>query len=67
LLSKEYQKYREVKMKYESRLFLRHSDYCDFLKNSDIEIISVNMVKPEIGYSILLTFLNSEKCSEDSP
>jgi hypothetical protein len=54
-------------MKYESRLFLRHSDYCDFLKNSDIEIISVNMVKPEIGYSILLTFLNSEKCSEDSP
>lgn len=51
-------------MKYESKLFTRHIEYCNFLTNSDIEIISVNMVKPEIGYSILLTFLKSEKCSE---
>jgi hypothetical protein len=51
-------------MKYESRLFSRHNDYCDFLTKSDIEIISVNFIKPELGCYILLTFLNSEKYSE---
>ena len=54
-------------MKYQSKFFTTHSEYYRFLEKSDIEIVSVNMVKPEIGYSILLTFLNSEKCSEDSP
>jgi hypothetical protein len=47
-------------MKYKSKCFTTHSEYCRFLEKSDIEIVSVNMVKPELGVFILVTFFGDK-------
>ena len=47
-------------MKYKSKCFTTHSEYYRFLEKSDIEIVSVNMVKPELGIYILLTFFGDK-------